>query len=98
MPGIKLGPLNFAASASSHGVIPLALSKVLILQLSAYVAYRKGEPLKKQLVFAGTRQGSEQKEESGGQLVEGNLRGWGVDSGRQLEDASTRKTHLVFCY
>lgn len=42
------------------------------LQLSAYVAYRKYEPLKKQLAFAGTRQGPEQKEGSDGQLVEGD--------------------------
>lgn len=61
------------------------------------MAYRKGEPLKKRLAFAGTRQGSEQKEGSGGQLVEGNLRRWGRGF-RETEDASTRKTHLVFCY
>lgn len=51
---------------------PLALSKVHMLQLSTYVAYRKCEPLKKQLAFAGSRQGSEQKEGSDGQLVEGD--------------------------
>lgn len=36
------------------------------------MAYRKYEPLKKQLAFAGTRQGPEQKEGSDGQLVEGD--------------------------
>lgn len=36
------------------------------------MAYRKYQRLKKQLAFAGTKQGPEQKEGSDGQLVEGD--------------------------